>query len=76
MGPLIPQGLIAGGWDFVIALMLGMVFGFILEASGFSSARNIAGVFYGLERNLSAYLLGKEKVHIDSIYMVISFIVT
>lgn len=47
MGPLIPQGLIAGGWDFVIALLLGMAFGFILEASGFSSARNIAGVFYG-----------------------------
>lgn len=47
MGPLIPQGLIAGGWDFVIALLLGMAFGFILEASGFSSSRNIAGVFYG-----------------------------
>lgn len=47
MGPLIPQGLIAGGWDFVIALLLGMAFGFILEASGFSSSRNINGVFYG-----------------------------
>ncbi len=47
MGPLIPQGLIAHGWDFVIALVLGMIFGFILEASGFSSSRNIAGVFYG-----------------------------
>jgi len=47
MGPLIPQGLIAGGWDFVIALLLGMAFGFILEASGFSSSRNISGVFYG-----------------------------
>lgn len=47
MGPLLPQGLIAGGWDFVIALLLGMAFGFILEASGFSSSRNIVGVFYG-----------------------------
>ena len=47
MGPLIPQGIIAGGWDFVIALVLGMIFGFILESSGFSSSRNIAGVFYG-----------------------------
>lgn len=47
MGPLIPQGLIAGGWDFVIALLLGLAFGFILEATGFSSSRNIAGVFYG-----------------------------
>lgn len=47
MGPLIPQGMIPMGWDFVIALLLGMAFGFILEASGFSSSRNIAGVFYG-----------------------------
>jgi len=47
MGPLIPQGIIIGQWDFVIALLIGMAFGFILEASGFSSSRNIAGVFYG-----------------------------
>jgi len=47
MGPLIPQGIIPMGWDFVIALLLGIAFGFILEASGFSSSRNITGVFYG-----------------------------
>ncbi len=33
--------------DFVIALLIGIAFGFILEASGFSSSRNIVGVFYG-----------------------------
>ncbi len=47
MGPLIPNGIIGGGWDFVIAILLGVAFGFILEASGFSSSRNIVGVFYG-----------------------------
>lgn len=47
MGPLIPNGLIGGHWDFVIALLLGIAFGFFLEASGFSSSRNIVGVFYG-----------------------------
>ncbi len=47
MGPLIPQGIIPIGWDFVIALLIGIAFGFILEASGFSSSRNITGVFYG-----------------------------
>jgi len=47
MGPLIPNGIIDAGWDFVIAILLGIAFGFILEASGFSSARNITGVFYG-----------------------------
>ncbi len=47
MGPLIPNGIISGDWDFVIAILLGIIFGFILEASGFSSSRNIVGVFYG-----------------------------
>lgn len=47
MGPLIPQGIIPMGWDFVIAILLGIAFGFVLEASGFSSSRNINGVFYG-----------------------------
>ena len=47
MGPLIPQEIITGQCDFVIALLIGAAFGFILEASGFSSSRNIAGVFYG-----------------------------
>ncbi len=47
MGPLIPNGIITGDWNFVIALLLGIAFGFLLEASGFSSSRNIAGVFYG-----------------------------
>ncbi len=47
MGPLIPNGIINGSWDFVIAIVLGIAFGFILEASGFSSSRNITGVFYG-----------------------------
>jgi uncharacterized membrane protein YedE/YeeE len=47
MGPLIPNDIITGDWNFVIALLLGVAFGFILEASGFSSSRNLAGVFYG-----------------------------
>lgn len=47
MGPLIPNGIIPANWDFVIAILLGIAFGFILEASGFSSSRNITGVFYG-----------------------------
>lgn len=47
MGPLIPLGIIPAGWDFVIALLIGIAFGFVLEASGFSSSRNINGVFYG-----------------------------
>ncbi len=47
MGPIIPNGIIADNWNFVIAILIGIAFGFILEASGFSSSRNIVGVFYG-----------------------------
>jgi hypothetical protein len=47
MGPLISNGIISNGWDFAIAVIIGIAFGFILEASGFSSSRNIVGVFYG-----------------------------
>jgi hypothetical protein len=49
MGPLIPQGIIDGGWSFVIALLVGFCFGWILEASGFSSSRKIVGLFYGYD---------------------------
>ncbi len=49
MGPLIPQGVITGEWNHVIALLIGVAFGFILESSGFSSSRKLAGVFYGYD---------------------------
>ncbi len=49
MGPLIPQGIIAAEWSHVIALMLGIAFGYVLESSGFSSSRKLAGVFYGYD---------------------------
>ncbi len=49
MGPLIPNGLIPHEWDSIIAILIGIVFGFVLEASGFSSSRKLAGVFYGYD---------------------------
>jgi len=49
MGPLIPNGIIPAEWDSIIALLIGLVFGFVLEASGFSSSRKLAGVFYGYD---------------------------
>lgn len=49
MGPLIPNGIIPEQWDFVIALLIGLAFGYILEASGFSSSRKLVGVFYGYD---------------------------
>lgn len=49
MGPLIPNGIIPIEWDSIIAILIGVVFGFVLEASGFSSSRKLAGVFYGYD---------------------------
>ena len=49
MGPLIPNGIISFEWSSIIAIVIGIFFGFILEASGFSSSRKLAGVFYGYD---------------------------
>ena len=49
MGPLTYFGVISTEWNYVIAVLIGMAFGYILEASGFSSSRKLAGVFYGYD---------------------------
>lgn len=49
MGPLLPNGIIPSEWDSLIAILIGVIFGFILESSGFSSSRKLAGVFYGYD---------------------------
>jgi hypothetical protein len=49
MGPLIPNGLIPVEWNFIIAILIGIAFGYILEASGFSSSRKLIGFFYGYD---------------------------
>ncbi|MCF6365477.1 MAG: YeeE/YedE family protein [Bacteroidales bacterium] len=46
MGPLFTA---ADEWSYVIALVLGIAFGYILESAGFSSSRKLAGVFYGYD---------------------------
>jgi uncharacterized protein len=49
VGPIISSGIISPAWDNVIALILGMGFGFALESSGFSSSRKIIGTFFGYD---------------------------
>jgi len=49
MGPLIPNNIIPADWNNAIALLIGMLFGFVLEASGFSSSRKIMGTFFGYD---------------------------
>ncbi len=47
--PLIPLQEIPEAWNNVIAVLLGMGFGFTLESSGFSSSRKIMGTFFGYD---------------------------
>ena len=49
MGPLIPNEFIPAEWNFVLAILIGIAFGYIMEASGFSSSRKLVGVFYGYD---------------------------
>lgn len=49
MGPLIPNEIISPEWNLMIAFIIGISFGFILEQAGFSSSRKLVGVFYGYD---------------------------
>jgi uncharacterized protein len=49
MGPLIGLDFISPELDFVLALFIGIGFGFVLEQAGFSSSKRLAGLFYGTD---------------------------
>ena len=49
MGPLAPNEIISIDTNLLFAFIIGIGFGFVLEASGFSSSRKVAGVFYGYD---------------------------
>jgi uncharacterized protein len=49
MGPLAINEIISENTNLFLAFIIGIAFGFVLEASGFSSSRKLAGVFYGYD---------------------------
>jgi len=49
MGPLSVNELISANTNLFLAFIIGIGFGFVLEQSGFSSSRKLAGVFYGYD---------------------------
>ena len=49
MGPLAVNEIISGNANLFLAFIIGIGFGFVLEQSGFSSSRKLAGVFYGYD---------------------------
>ncbi len=48
MGPFVPD-IISNEMNLVVALILGVGFGFALEQAGFSSSRKLTGLFYGTD---------------------------
>ena len=57
MGPLIPNDILSTEWNYIIAILIGMAFGYIMEATGFSSSRKLVGVFYGYDFTVLRFFL-------------------
>lgn len=49
MAPFIVYEIISENMNFLMAFIIGIGFGFVLEQSGFSSSRKLAGMFYGYD---------------------------
>ncbi len=49
MGPLVVYDIISANTNLLLAFIVGIGFGFVLESSGFSSSRTLAGMFYGYD---------------------------
>jgi rhodanese-related sulfurtransferase len=48
MGPLVPD-IIGTNLNYIVALVIGVLFGAILEQAGFSSSKKLVGLFYGYD---------------------------
>jgi rhodanese-related sulfurtransferase len=48
MGPLVPD-IITNELNLIVAFLIGVGFGYILEQAGFSSSRKLTGLFYGTD---------------------------
>ncbi len=49
MGPLVVYEIISDNVNLLMAFIIGIGFGFVLESNGFSSSRRLAGMFYGYD---------------------------
>lgn len=48
MGPLVPD-IVSNNLNFIVALVIGIFFGAILEQAGFSTSKKLVGLFYGYD---------------------------
>ena len=46
IGPLVKNGIISDGVNTLFAVLIGMLFGYALQRSGFTNSKKIAGAFY------------------------------
>lgn len=46
IGPLVKNGIISGGVNTVFAVLIGILFGYALQRSGFTNSKKIASAFY------------------------------
>ncbi len=46
IGPLVRNGIISGGVNSIFAVLIGILFGYALQRSGFTNSRKIAAAFY------------------------------
>lgn len=73
MGPLYPLDFIGEEANLLIGFLIGIGFGFFLEAAGFTNTRKLAGVFYGydfvvLKVFFSAAITGAIGIYLLSYY--------
>lgn len=70
MESFISNGLINSEWSSVFAVGIGVGIGFVLESSGFSSSRKVAGTFYGYDfTSLRVFLMAGITSLIGLLYM-------
>lgn len=70
MGPLAVNEIISRDTNFFLAFLIGIGFGFVLESSGFSSSRKLAGVFYGYDTVvLKVFFTGAITAMIGLLFM-------
>ena len=48
MGPLVPD-IVSNNLNFIVAFVIGILFGAILEQAGFSTSKKLVGLFYGYD---------------------------
>lgn len=70
MESFISTGLISSEWSSVFAVGIGGAIGYVLESSGFSSSRKVAGTFYGYDfTSLRVFLMAGITSLIGLLYM-------